>query len=82
MFPSVGKQQQMCGVSATVAHVLRDDLPDRCDLSAAWGGEHVSPLTFTPGTLVPKRTPPPRSRSAVCSPFPALTFCFRRFHIF
>lgn len=52
MFPSVGKQQQMCGVSAVVSHVLYGDLPDRCDLSVAWGKEHFSPLTFTPATLV------------------------------
>ncbi len=34
MFPSVGKQQQMCGVSTVVSHVLCGDLPD---LSVAWG---------------------------------------------
>lgn len=45
-----------------VSLVLYDNLPDRCDLSAAMGEkEHFSPLTFTPDTLVQK-TPPTHQR--------------------
>lgn len=78
MFPSVGKQQQMCGVSTIVSHVLYGDLPDRCDLSVAWG-KNTSPLRHSHPPHSYKTCTAPRTRSAVCSQFPALTFCFRCF---
>lgn len=60
---------------SVVPHVLFDSLPDRCDLSVAWG-KNTSPLWHSHPAHTYKTCTPPWKHSAVCSLFPVLTFSF------
>lgn len=79
MLPRHKRQRQLCAGATVVSHVSYADVADRCDLSGALGeGLFLSSDIHTHRTST-KQAHHHASRAAVCSQFPALTFCFGSF---